>query len=466
MQAQRRQSIAGTGITFFCVVLVLRAAGLAQGIGPGNLPPPVERSSEEDHRAMLEFLGIKQLRPGANPNDPNAPNAVNYEEAKANPYPCLPDPLLTQDRRKVTTAEMWWSERRDEIVELFDREIYGRVPENVPDVRWSVTSVTGGMNGVTPTVTKKLKGVVDNSSYPHIDVEIDLTLVTPADAPGPVPVMIELGFDFRRFGRPPGLPPEWQQLVLARGWGYAILFPTTVQADNGAGLTKGIIGLANQGQPRRVNDWGALRAWAWGASRTLDYFETDPAVDARQVGIDGVSRYGKAALVAMAYDQRFAVGLIASSGEGGAKLHRRNFGELVENVASSGEYQWMAGNFLKYAGPLTWDDLPVDSHELIALCAPRPVFISVRSPDVEGQWIDARGMFMAAVAAGPVYRLLGRKDLGTDEFPPIETALIDGEIAFRQHGGGHTAGPNWPTFLDWAERYIRPLRSSQGAGND
>jgi hypothetical protein len=177
--------------------------------------------------------------------------------------------------------------------------------------------------------------------------------------------------------------PTWQQQVLAKGWGYAIISPNTIQADNGAGLTKGIIGLCNKGQPRRVDDWGALRAWAWGASRALDYFEMDKAVDAKQVGIEGLSRYGKAAIVAMAYDQRFAIGFIGSSGEGGAKLHRRNFGELVENVASTGEYHWMAGNFLKYAGPLTWDDLPVDSHELVAMCAPRPVFISVGSQQAQ-----------------------------------------------------------------------------------
>src|SRR5205814_931823 len=206
--------------------------------------------------------------------------------------------------------------------------------------------------------------------------------------------------------------------------GCAIIVPNSIQADNGGGLTKGIIGLCNKGQPRKPDDWGALRAWAWGASRALDYFETDKAVDARRVGIEGLSRYGKAAVVAMAYDERFAIAFVGSSGEAGAKLHWRNFGELVENVASSGEYHWMAGNFLKYAGPLHWDDLPIDSHELIALCAPRPTFISCGSPNVEGNWLDDRGMFMAAVAAGPVYKLLGKKDLGTTVMPPIETPLI------------------------------------------
>jgi hypothetical protein len=264
-------------------------------------------------------------------------------------------------------------------------------------------------------------------------------------------------------GPPGGNGPTWQQQVLAKGWGYAILIPTSVQADNGAGLTQGIIGLMNKGQPRKVDDWGALRAWAWGASRALDYFETDKAVNAREVGIEGLSRYGKAALVTMAYDPRFAIGFIGSSGAGGAKLHRRDFGEKVENVAGSGEYHWMAGNYIKYAGPLTAKDLPVDAHELIALCAPRPVFISVGSPQVEGNWVDDRGQFMAAVAAGPVYHLLGKKDLGASEMPAMETPLTGGEIAFRQHSGGHTTGPNWPTFLTYASRYIKgpPLKSQK-----
>jgi len=252
-----------------------------------------------------------------------------------------------------------------------------------------------------------------------------------------------------------GPGPPWQQQVAAKGWGYALLFPTSVQADTGEGLTQGIIGLVNKGQPRKLDDWGALRAWAWGASRALDYFETDKSVDAKQVGIEGLSRYGKAALVAMAYDPRFAIGFIASSGEGGAKILRRTFGELVENVAATSEYHWMAGNFLKYAGPLTANDLPVDAHELIALCAPRPVFVSSGSPQVEGGWIDGKGMFLGAVGAGPVYKLLGKKDLGTVKFPPMETALIDGDVAFREHSGGHTAAPNWPTFLAFASRYLK-----------
>jgi len=229
--------------------------------------------------------------------------------------------------------------------------------------------------------------------------------------------------------------------------------PNSIQADNGAGLTQGIIGLVNKGNYRKPDDWGSLRAWAWGAGRLLDYFETDKSVNAKKVGIEGHSRYGKAALVTMAYDSRFAIAFVSSSGEGGAKLHRRNAGELVENVAASGEYHWMAGNFIKYAGPLTPGDLPVDSHELIALCAPRPVLIS--AGDKGDAWVDVRGMFMATVAAGPVYRLLGKRDLGTDVFPRLETPLINGELAFRQHSSGHTPAPNWPTFILFANRYLK-----------
>jgi hypothetical protein len=130
------------------------------------------------------------------------------------------------------------------------------------------------------------------------------------------------------------------------------------------------------------------------------------------------------------------------------------FGEQVENLASSGGYHWFAGNLLKYAGPLTRNDLPVDSHELVALCAPRPVFISAGAFEVEGGWVDAKGMFMGGAHASPVYELLGKKGLGTYEFPPIETPLVEGEIAFRQHKGGHTVGPNWPTFLNYADKYF------------
>jgi hypothetical protein len=429
------------------------AADQAASPAASTLPPPVKLTAEQDHQRIKDLLHITTLRHWADGN-PKSQFAANIDEAKANPFPKLPDPLVLKNGRKVKTTKDWRKKRRPEIVEDFDREIYGRVPKITPKVNWEVATTTRETNGDVPVITKKLVGHVDNSSYPLITVDIQLTLSTPANATGKVPVMLEFGF---AGPRPAGLPaaagPSWQQQVLAKGWGYAVLVPNSVQADNGAGLTQGIIGLVNQGQPRKLDDWGVLRAWAWGASRALDYFESDQAVDAWQVGIDGHSRYGKAALVAMAYDPRFAIGYISSSGEGGAKLHRRDFGEKVENVAGTGEYHWMAGNFLKYAGPLNWGDLPVDSHELVALCAPRPVFIGAGAVNGDG-WVDAKGSFLAAVGAGPVYRLLGKKDMGTSEFPPIETALIDGDVAFRQHSGGHTPMPNWPTYLTFASRYL------------
>jgi hypothetical protein len=437
--------------------LVQCLAVLALGVlGRAADAPPVQLTSQQDHQRTMDLLHIAELRRGADGSHPDAPNAANYDESKANPFPNLPDPLVMKNGKKVKTAKMWWSQRRAEIMEDFDRDIYGRVPKNTPKVNWEVTSTTQEMNGDVPVITKKLLGHVDNSSYPQITVDIQLTLSTPANATGPVPVIMEFGFANlpARAGAKQAPGPTWQQQVLAKGWGYATLPPTSVQADNGAGLTQGIIGLVNKGQPRNLDDWGALRAWGWGASRAVDYFETDKAVDAKHVGLEGHSRYGKATLVAMVDDPRIAIAFVSSSGEGGAKIHRRNWGELVENVAATNEYHWMAGNFLKFAGPLHWNDMPVDSHELVALCAPRPVFISAGATNGDG-WVDAKGMFLAAAGAGPVYKLLGKKDMGTSEFPPIETALVDGDVAFRQHSGGHTPAPNWPTFLMFAERYLK-----------
>lgn len=387
------------------------AALLALAVASAADPSSVAMTAEQDHQLMMDQLHIQSLRPGADGFNASAPNAQNTDESKATLYTNLHDPLTLKNGKKVTTAKQWEKQRRPEIREDFSREIYGRIPEHTPKVTWEVVKKTNESNGGVPTLTKQLVGHVDNSSYPTIKVDIQLTLTTPTNAAGPVPVMMEFGFagfpGVRPGAHPPGFTsppgPTWQQQILAKGWGCAILVPTSYQADNGAGLTQGVIGLCNKGQPRKPDDWGALRAWAWGASRALDYFERDKSVDTKHVGIEGLSRYGKAALVAMACEPRFAIGFIGSSGAGGAKLWRRNFGEQEGNIASSGEYHWMAGNFLKYAGPLTPGDLPVDSHELIALCAPRPMFISCGSPSVEGTWVDDRGMFLATVYAAPVY---------------------------------------------------------------
>ena len=440
-----------------------------------ELQKAMNLATEQDHQNMMDQLGIKALRPGPSGNEKD-PNHANYDEAKANPYPDLPDALTLKNGKKVTTAAMWWKKRRPEIVEDFEREVLGRIPKNVPRVTWVLSSTEKGMSGNNPTIEKNLIGHVDNSSSPAISVDIEMTLVTPVNATGPVPVMMM--FRWGRMGQPSPFPaaamkammgtdlPATEQLI-ADGWGYAYLYTASVQADNGAGLTKGIIGLVNKGQSRKPEDWGSLRAWAWGASRGLDYLETDNSVDAKKVGIEGVSRYGKAALVTMAFDNRFAVVLVGSSGEGGAKPHRRNFGEVMESLTGSGEYHWMAGNFIKYGaseatfGSKNPGDLPVDSNELIALCAPRLTFISYGIPEKgDAKWLDQQGSYMATVAAGPVFRLLGAKDIGvsddyrTAKMPPVNTGLLDGQLAWRQHDGGHTDGPNWKYFIPWADKFL------------
>lgn len=471
---------------------------------------------------MMDQLGIKALRPGAS-GDEKAPNHANYDESLANPYPNLPDILTLKNGERVTTPEMWWKQRRPEIVEDMEREVYGRLPTKLPQVSWTVAVMDKEMVGWMPVIAKKLIGHVDNSAYPLIDVSISMVLVTPANAKSPVPVLMMFGRSvfpapaqppqeeldkintalkalllkedpslkaiFDRYpayrvnaaaplpvfgARPPaGDPPSTQQLI-ADGWGYAMIDPVSIQADNGAGLTRGIIGLVNKGEPRKPDQWGALRAWSWGAARGLDYLETDPAVDAKHVGIEGVSRYGKAALVTLAFEPRFAMGLIGSSGEGGAKLSRRNWGEEVENLTGGG-YYWMAGNFMKYgasdavSGSKNAGDLPVDAHELIALCAPRLTFISYGIPEKgDAKWLDQKGSYMATVAAGVAFKLLGARDLGVSndyraaQMPPVNTGLLDGELAWRQHDGGHTDAPNMKYFIQWADKFMGHTTAGQG----
>jgi hypothetical protein len=476
--------------------------------------PPVTFTAEQDQQNMMSQLGIKALRPGPSGNE-NAPNHANYDESKANPYPNVPDPLTLNDGTKVTSAQVWWDKRRPEIVEMYSKYVYGRVPKNVPKVTWTVRAVDHEMIGFTPVIAKDLIGVVDNSAYPAISVKIHMTLVTPANAKGPVPVLMMFGpagfpnpneprgeeLDhlndtmkalllkqdpslkqvfadhpaWEPFKAPPffqlpqlnadGDPPNQWELAAA-GWGFALLDLGSVQADNGAGLTRGIIGLVNKGQPRSPEDWGALRAWSWGAGRALDYLETDSAVDAKHVGVEGVSRYGKAALVTMAFDKRFAMVLVGSSGKGGATLLRRNFGEAVESL-TGGEYYWMAGNFMKYGasdatfGSMNPGDIPVDSNELIALCAPRLTFISYGVPEKgDAKWLDHQGSFMATVDASRVFALLGAKglesygDYRTAKMPAVNEGPVGGELAWRQDDGGHTDAPNMKWFIRWADKYI------------
>ncbi len=506
------QSLRSTS-RFLCLCLLSIAwhnLTFAQNADSGTATTTVIFTTQQDHENMREQLGITKLRPGRS-SDENSPNVANYDESKANPYPQLPDLMRLADGEQVATPEQWWQERRPEIVELLEREVYGRVPANVPAVKWEVRETREIDAAGQPAIQKHIVGVVDNSACPEIVVNISMSLTLPKNATGPVPVLMTFGwtpfepspfaFGGRRGGPggrggpgarggrggPTGpLPLSREEKLIAAGWGCATINPSTIQDDSGgfqrspfggnanadappkgAGLTRGIIGLTNLGQPRKPDDWGALRAWGWGASRALDYLETVPVVDARKVGIAGVSRYGKAALVAMAFDERFGMGLIASSGAGGSKLFRRNFGESLENLAGSGAYHWMAGNYIKYSAEeakfesLTANDLPVDSHMTLALCAPRLTFISHGIPERgDANWLDHQGSFMAAVAAQPAFRLLGARDLGrsddhqTEKMPGVNVDMLDGTLAWRQHDGGHTDEPNIVHFINWADRHF------------
>ncbi len=555
-----------------------------------------------DHEYMKQQLGITgPLRPGARGSAVNDPNYANYDETKARAKTPVPPLLAMADGRPITTPAQW-EQRRKELFELFDRELYGRLPEAAKTIKvtWEVTNTTQGMSGNIPTITRTLVGHVDPTYYPAITINIGASVTTPANAAGKVPVIITWGGGGGGGGAAPGgargaaaptapvggpavpvapvlagqslptleqlqtaltltaaqadairpileanlkaqqeltdrqkaattavtgltdritasaklsagqkmllaqgldpsannNPPfpngagSWQQAALSLGWGYGSLNPGSIQADSGGNaLRQGIIGLINKGQPRKPDDWGALRAWAWGAGRLIDFFEQDTLVDAKQVAFEGHSRYGKATIATLVYEPRAFTGFVSSSGEGGAKLWRHLVGEQVENLASwntpSSEYHWMAGNFLKYAGPLTVDDLPVDNHQFVALVAPRPIFVSggeyIEFNGAPGHpeshysgesWQDTPGTFMATAGASPVWKLLGKKPLSNDllglrfdnvpdaydvlkRMPPPLTPLIDGDIAFRQHGGGHTDAPNWSTFMIFLTHHFK-----------
>jgi hypothetical protein len=424
---------------------VLAAASLAWPAAAQFRPDPERQArTEADYKATLKRLGIPSMRPGADGFNKSSPNAVNYDEAKAG-TPRLPELLKPTN----LSPNQWRRVRRPALLRLLADEMYGRVPPSAPKLIWTKVEEREVQKHGFATVASKYRGSVAGS-----DLAVDLSLTRPAGSKGKVPLILELGFPegFRFPGpaRPEPADP-WQAQALRRGWGYAILVPNTIQPDDGAGLSEGVIGFAAAGRPRAVNDWGALRAWAWGASRAFDLLSRNPAIDPKRIAIEGLSRYGKAAAVTMAFDDRFSLGFIGSSGAGGAKILRRDFGERLENLTGSGEYHWFAPAFLKYGGPLTVNDLPVDAHTLLAMAAPRPIFVGAGMLDQDG-WVDPRGSFIAAREASLVYRLLGSRGLVGGTPPAINETRAEGTIAFRQHDGGHTNGPNWPAFLEFAAR--------------
>jgi hypothetical protein len=380
----------------------------------------------------------------------------NYDETKVRPY-TLPDPLVLADGTPVPDAKIWQERRRAEIFRLYETEIYGRIPATAPHVTWRVAETDASAREGT-AILKRLEGTIgDGAGAPVINVK----LYTPAKSRGPVPVILLVNFGGGntappgRAGAPPpsGDPPVAADII-AKGWGYATVGYQDIQPDRADAWTQGVIGVALASSPNKPaqpapDEWGTISAWSWGVSRIIDYLERDASVNAKQIALFGHSRLGKTALWASARDTRIAVVYSSCAGEMGSALARRDWGETVDDMAQNFAWQF-AGNFQKWVG--RWNEMPVDAHMLIALSAPRPAFITGGTGD---QWADPVGEFMAQVAAGPVYRLLGRKDLGVTTLPPLDSPQISGDLGWHYHSGGHQATPaDWSAFLQFLGKYF------------
>ena len=398
--------------------------------------------------------------------------ATNFEEAEVGRY-TLPDPLVCLDGTPVKTPALWWEKRRPEILIQYRRDIFGYCSTPGTNVTFNVwEQATNALNGraVRKQVELNLSGTPDGPL-------VHLLLYTPAGRPA-APTFLCLSFNgnYQAIDDPAiAIFPEWnnktRQLAipanpvrgggsrnwkitetLARGYGIALLDYQEIEPDlpHGLGFKYGLHKIYPTSP---TNDWGAISAWAWGASRALDYLLTDPAVDKTKVILFGHSRLGKTALWAGAQDTRFAAVIANGSGEMGAALSRRNYGESVDDVCKHFPY-WMSAHFQQYANH--WNDLPVDAHELITLIAPRPLFLNSGSEDL---WADPRGEFLAARAASPVYALLGQTGLTETNFPDLEQPLKH-TIWLNCHRGKHDVLPSdWDKFLDFADAHF-----SQTAG--
>ncbi len=448
------------------VIFIAAKLAVAQNAPPtaeANLPAPGSRGNADN----VPFIGKSD--PGGNPvRLAKATGHVsNYSEDKVPAY-TLPDPLIMANGERVTSAKMWRERRRPEILRFYQNEIYGRIPDNAPKVTWEVTETdTTARDGAA--IMKRVVGRMgDKPDGP----KMNLTVYTPAKATGPVPMLLSITFSFppgfrpgaakndkadaAKDGKAPtkALRPPYDALgeLLSRGWGYATLGYSDIQPDRANQWTSGVIGLTlKEGQTQPAPDeWGTISAWAWGISRSIDFLETEKAINPKQIAITGVSRLGKTVLWASALDERVAATFSVVSGEMGAALIRRDWGETLDDMEERFGYQF-AGNLKKWVG--RWDELPVDQHMLIALSAPRPVYVNGGLGD---QWSDPKGEFLSMVAAGPVYKLLGKRDLGGTELPPLDQPITDGDLAFHYHSSGHTAVPtDWKAFLDFAERHFK-----------
>lgn len=393
------------------------------------------RSSADVHAAEMARFGHAPLRPGANGNDPASPNAANIDEAKVGNLPV--PPLLRSGQR--------WQDRRPEIARLVEREWVGEIPAEAGKLRvvWSKHHKEGGEHWIGQVV----------SPSGRMGPVIDGTLTLPAGN-GPFPVVIEYSYIW-----PPGLrlsgPPRASltAAALRRGWAHFAYRPTLLQADDLGKLCAGVIGLVRC--PREEHDWGALRAWGWGASRLRERLAGDPRIDGARIGLAGHSRFGKAVVVAAAFDHAFADALVSSSGAGGAKLMRRDFGERIENMADAYASVWYAPRIRRYAGIASVAYWPVDAHMLIALRAPRPLFISTGLTEKGDGWTDPHGQWLAATLARPGWSAHGSPVFPDQPRPVPNSGPVATPLAFWQHDEGHVMWPAFAPFLAHAERFDR-----------
>ena len=398
---------------------------------------------------------------------------VNYDESKVGDYKAtLPDALTLQNGKKVQNAKEWYRKRRPEILKLFEENQYGKWPAKKPKLRYDV-SQDYGLEGSAVRKQVTLYFSKDNDG-PRVDVLIYL----PKDANGPVPLLLNLSFspncltvadpgvkEGRRWDKQGNLSivksnPEMAghgldatvREFLKEGYGFATLCYTDIEPDFKDGVKYGVRSLyLKDGQTGPADDeWGAISAWAWGVSNVIDYFEKDPDIDAKRIALTGCSRLGKTTMWAGARESRIAVVIASCSGEGGAALSRRNFGETVAHLTAPTRYPYQfAANYGKYADDVTKS--PVDANLLIALIAPRPLLLSTGSTD---NWSDPRGEFYAAVEAGPVYELLGKYDLGTNVMPAAEKPIFN-TLGYVMHDGGHGVLPqDWKYYLDFIKLYL------------
>lgn len=422
---------------------------------------------------MLLFTYAAHAQIADSPDDSVAGIPVNYTEAKAGAY-TLPDVLKLVDGQPVRDAATWFEKRRPEIVRLFEENQYGRSPGHPADMEFDV------FEKAAPTFGGKAirRQVTIHFTKDKVGPSMDLLIYLPASVGKPVPLLLNLGFganstmvndpnvkvgtmfDRRQNQRVPmtqGFGGMNVLPILEKGFGFATFNYGDVDPDAPGAIAHGVrkLYLKNGQTEPAPDEWGAIAAWAWGISRAIDYFETDKEVDAQRIAITGISRLGKTVLWAGARDTRIAMVIASCSGEGGAALSRRNYGETIKHLAAPTRYSYQfCANYGKWADNVS--KFPVDAHMLLALIAPRPVLLQTGNTD---KWSDPYGEFLAAVAAGPVYELLGKQGLGTDKMPAAGEPILH-TIGFFMHAGGHGSAPaDWPVFLEFMQMHLQPLQA-------